>query len=257
MSRDSQAELLKAVEGLASTLAPDVIDDLADGIRGLASPEGAADLARQAATPIQRQLMGRLHAAWVSHGEIEPAALAWALRAAELAVRGERESESLELVWTGPSPQGAAMRRTDQALMDVIDGAGTSLTIATYVAYEVPNVADSLANARRRGVRVRLVLESEHESRQDPFEALQRAVPDAELYRWPTEQRQDQRGSMHVKCAVADAQVAFISSANLTGYAMERNMELGVLIRGGALPKRIEEHFDGLVREGVLERQEV
>jgi len=40
-------------------------------------------------------------------------------------------------------------------------------------------------------------------------------------------------GSLHVKCAVADASVALISSANLTDYTMSLNMELGVLVKGG------------------------
>jgi cardiolipin synthase len=41
---------------------------------------------------------------------------------------------------------------------------------------------------------------------------------------------------MHVKAAAADSRVAFLSGANLTEAALERNMELGVLIRGGHLP---------------------
>ena len=38
------------------------------------------------------------------------------------------------------------------------------------------------------------------------------------------------------KVAVADGNTCFITSANLTGYAMERNMEAGVLISGGTFP---------------------
>ena len=45
---------------------------------------------------------------------------------------------------------------------------------------------------------------------------------------------------MHVKAAVADSRIAFLSSANLTEAALERNMELGVLIRGGHLPAAID-----------------
>jgi phosphatidylserine/phosphatidylglycerophosphate/cardiolipin synthase-like enzyme len=35
------------------------------------------------------------------------------------------------------------------------------------------------------------------------------------------------------KVAVADGSICFITSANLTGYAMEKNMEMGVLIEVG------------------------
>ena len=57
---------------------------------------------------------------------------------------------------------------------------------------------------------------------------------------------------MHVKAAVADSRVAFLTSANLTEAALERNMELGVLIRGGGLAAAIERLVDTLVESGEL-----
>jgi phosphatidylserine/phosphatidylglycerophosphate/cardiolipin synthase-like enzyme len=57
---------------------------------------------------------------------------------------------------------------------------------------------------------------------------------------------------MHVKAAVADSQVAFLSSANLTEAALERNMELGVLIRGGNMPRAIDQLIDSLIESGAL-----
>jgi phosphatidylserine/phosphatidylglycerophosphate/cardiolipin synthase-like enzyme len=43
-----------------------------------------------------------------------------------------------------------------------------------------------------------------------------------------------------------------VSSANLTGKAMERNMELGVIVRGGSVPARIASQFDRLIATDVL-----
>jgi phosphatidylserine/phosphatidylglycerophosphate/cardiolipin synthase-like enzyme len=43
-----------------------------------------------------------------------------------------------------------------------------------------------------------------------------------------------------------------LSSANLTEYAFSINMELGVLITGGALPGRVERHFDSIIQDGRL-----
>jgi phosphatidylserine/phosphatidylglycerophosphate/cardiolipin synthase-like enzyme len=57
---------------------------------------------------------------------------------------------------------------------------------------------------------------------------------------------------MHVKAAVADSRVAFLTSANLTEAALERNMELGVLIRGGTLPASINRLIDALLESGEL-----
>jgi phosphatidylserine/phosphatidylglycerophosphate/cardiolipin synthase-like enzyme len=57
---------------------------------------------------------------------------------------------------------------------------------------------------------------------------------------------------MHAKAAVADSRIAFLTSANLTEAALERNMELGVLIRGGTLPGLIDRLIDGLVESGDM-----
>jgi len=59
-------------------------------------------------------------------------------------------------------------------------------------------------------------------------------------------------GSFHAKCALADKKILLISSANLTQYALELNMELGVLIKRGTFPNIIAEHFDALIREGIF-----
>jgi phosphatidylserine/phosphatidylglycerophosphate/cardiolipin synthase-like enzyme len=69
------------------------------------------------------------------------------------------------------------------------------------------------------------------------------SVPLLSLYR---------HGSLHAKCAVADRRVLFVSSANLTEYALKLNMELGLLVRGGDLPGRAIGHLRRLVEEGVL-----
>ena len=59
-------------------------------------------------------------------------------------------------------------------------------------------------------------------------------------------------GILQVKCALADGRWLFLSSANLTEYAFTLNMELGLLITGGHLPRQAEDHFDRLIQTGVL-----
>ena len=60
--------------------------------------------------------------------------------------------------------------------------------------------------------------------------------------------------AVHAKCAVADSKLAFITSANLTTAAMERNMELGMLIRGGSVPQQLRQHLAALVNTKVVIR---
>ena len=79
----------------------------------------------------------------------------------------------------------------------------------------------------------------------------------AEVYVWPQEMRPTDEaghhGSLHAKCAVADDEYLFVSSANLTGYALTLNMELGLLVRGGPAPRTITAHFARLIGHGVLQ----
>ena len=54
------------------------------------------------------------------------------------------------------------------------------------------------------------------------------------------------------KVAVADGRMCFITSANLTGHAMEKNMEAGVLISGGRIVKLLDEHLRSLVDTKIV-----
>jgi len=46
---------------------------------------------------------------------------------------------------------------------------------------------------------------------------------------------------------VADGKMSFITSANLTGHAMEKNMEAGVLITGEKFSKKLHNHLNSLI----------
>jgi cardiolipin synthase len=43
-----------------------------------------------------------------------------------------------------------------------------------------------------------------------------------------------------------------VTSANLTGHGMNENMELGLLVRGGPVPRRLAAHFAQLMTDRVL-----
>ena len=192
-----------------------------------------------------------------------PGGVALALRSAAAAAQHYRHEQSVELIWTGPDIPGLPLRRTDQALVQVIDAAQKSLLIVSFVVYRVPAITQALISAFERGVFLRICVEAPEPSGQriayDTIQALGQDVLDrAAIYIWPRDQRPtdpDGRfGSLHAKCAVADHELLFISSANLTGHAMHLNMELGVLIRGGRQPATVATHFERLSERGVLQQ---
>ena len=107
------------------------------------------------------------------------------------------------------------------------------------------HVLQALSNATARGVKVRILMEqSQSEGGALNFDAIAKVravVSGAEFYVWHGEAPGfSKSGSVHAKCAVADGEAALITSANLTGAAMDRNMELGVLVRGGELPQQLQ-----------------
>ncbi len=153
------------------------------------------------------------------------------------------------------------MRRTDEALLEVVREARRVLTLVTFAAYRVPEVRDALAGAIDRRVDVRFIGETEEASdgrlRFDAVHALGRDLAaQVRLYEWPHAQRprgvRGRTGSLHAKCALADTTVLFVSSANLTEAALDANMEMGVLLRGGALPLAASRHFERLMASNVL-----
>ena len=78
----------------------------------------------------------------------------------------------------------------------------------------------------------------------------------ATVYGWPLEQRQRNErgdyGALHAKCVLVDSQGLFVSSANMTEFALTLNIELGVLLNGGDAPRQVERNLTELIRTGVL-----
>ena len=178
------------------------------------------------------------------------------LRAAEHIHTRMTDQQTTELVWTGPRTPFVSPRRTEQALLEVINGATWSLFLTSYVAYDIANVVRALNDAIERGVQVHMLLERPRsDGGSISFDALGRlrqAVLGAHFFTWGDAGNAAAGGSVHAKVAVADDERCFITSANLTGSAMERNMEAGVLIRGGELPRLLGSHLRALVETKIV-----
>jgi phosphatidylserine/phosphatidylglycerophosphate/cardiolipin synthase-like enzyme len=194
-------------------------------------------------------------------GGVGAEAVALALVTAAQCEHDHRHEETVEVVWTGPEPAEARFRQTEQAILEVVNSAARRLTVVSYAVYRIPRIREALVAAARRGVVIRLIVETpnriEGQGEYDCLLALGDNVASAcSVYYWPKDQRgRDDNGKLgilHVKCAVADGRWLFLSSANLTEYAFTINMELGVLVTGGELPAQVQEHFDRLIGTGVL-----
>ncbi len=196
-------------------------------------------------------------------GSVGSEAVAVALLTAAKSEDDHRHAETVEIVWTGPEPAETRFRQTEQAILEVVNSATTRLTLVSYAVYRIPRIREALVAAANRGVGIRLIVETpnriEGQGEYDCLLALGSNVASAcSVFYWPQENRpKDDNGKigiLHVKCAVADGHRMFLSSANFTEYAFTINMELGLLVTGGKLPSKVEQHFERLVEVGNFHR---
>jgi phosphatidylserine/phosphatidylglycerophosphate/cardiolipin synthase-like enzyme len=260
-SIDSDAVLIEATRLAVEAMPVGHVESLADAIRSLAGFSEAVmgSVLSSVAGPAYRQNARRFLEAWAKVPEIPGRTAALALMAAANARAAALDEETVDVVWTGPTSLAIPVRRTREVLLELIHASQSRLTIVSFAAYKVPEVLAALGTAVSRGVEVRLILEAADESRgrlsHDAADAFESLGGDVAFYVWPSDKRGisgDPAGTLHAKAAIADVRAAFVTSANLTGQALTANMELGLLVRGGAVPGRLMAHFDELIANGVL-----
>ncbi len=265
MSGALPAALLDRLCRLGQTLPEGICNELATAIRKagtLADHEAVANRVFPQLLSDNRGLLSELATAWQrSSVSISGAEVAAALEAASFQERRLRELSSVELVWTGPSTLSAGLRSTEQVILDMIGRAKRSIYLVTFAAYKVEAVVAALRDAISRGVRVALVVEDKDESDgKVNFNALPALAGGAlralKVYVWPLGQRKrndrGQYGTLHAKCVLVDSDRLFVSSANMTAFALALNIELGVLLNGGDAPRQMERNLTELIRTGVL-----
>jgi cardiolipin synthase A/B len=249
--------LIEAIIELVSDSPPDKTEHLADSIRRLSGAQNALSLTSWDASPRAKSALTKLVSAWQS-AYIPPAELAGMLLGASAAYHRAKGEQEIELVWTGPSSNLIATRKTEQALLQVINSAESRLFITSFVAYDVASIMKALVVAIERGVEVSMLLEASDKHGGgvsiDAISKMKSALPAAKIFSWVKNDEDFYGGKVHAKVAVADENFCFISSANLTGHAMEKNMEAGVLIRGGAIPSSLHRHLEALETTRVIVR---
>lgn len=242
--------LLEAVTAVVCLVSPEKVRALAGAVRKIKDVKANVPLSDVVGTATAKAAVERLVDAWratpVGSGE-----LASMLLAASHAFENVLRHQSTELVWTGPTTPFVSARRTEQALLQVIGAAKQTLFITSFVAYDVSTIVKALNDASMRGVSILMLLESSQDHGGsisfDVIGKMRILVPSAMLYAWRERSAPFADGRVHAKVAVADDDLCFITSANLTGHAMEQNMEAGVLLSGGQIPRLLHDHLQALV----------
>lgn len=243
-------ELLDAIAALVSLVSPEKVQAVAARVRRIEASNAVTALPSVVGTPVASSVVEQFAAAW-QNTTVGSDELASMLIAASHVYTKSASEQSTEFVWTGPTTPFVSARRTEQALLQVINSAEQSLFITSFVAYDVSTIVKALNAANDRGVAISMLLElSQEQGGSITFDAIgnmRELIKSAKLYVWRDKLDEFLNGRVHSKVALADGKMCFITSANLTGYAMEKNIEAGVLITGFRFCNALKLHFESLI----------
>ncbi len=168
-----------------------------------------------------------------------------------------------DLVWSGPEVPGLHARDTRRVYQELLGSAVRSLWLSTYVFSDGSRAFAVLGQRMAEVPELRVTLLLNIQRRRGDTtsaEALVRHFADRfwsvgwpgsvrpRVYYDPRALELDGRGGvLHAKAVVADEETVFVTSANLTDAAFERNIELGLLVRDRALAGAVVAHFRTLI----------
>jgi phosphatidylserine/phosphatidylglycerophosphate/cardiolipin synthase-like enzyme len=232
----------------------------------LAAPYTKADVQIVGADPDASAFLESLRGA-------EPTVVAWMLErlARERRRAADRHAAVAHLVWSGASEGAQSIRDTRVVLSNLFSRVERNVLVSTYVVHNGRAVFAPLTKRlhERPGIDVELYVNlpsrtglDEDEQREvarylDTFarEHWPEDLPLPALYYDPEGRKLGHaRTSLHAKCVVVDERWAFITSANFTEAAQERNIEAGVLLDHPELAEALAARFRALREGGILRR---
>lgn len=188
--------------------------------------------------------------------------------------RGQRKiaEDLFDLVVTGPEAPGITNRDTSVVVREMFAKAERSVMLAGYSVYQGQRVFQALAERMdakpELNVRFFLDVGRKHGDTSASEQIVKRFTEQFRGRQWPTGHRTPevyydprslltdsaQRSCLHAKCIVTDVSRVFVSSANFTEAAQERNLEVGLLINSDHLAQQLTQHFDTLLSHNLLAR---
>lgn len=188
--------------------------------------------------------------------------------ALDVATRTAERTDRADLVWSGPEVPGLHARDTRRVYEELVGSALHSIWVSTYAYYDGPQAFKTLANRMDEipGMHVTMLLniQRKHGDVTAADDLVLRFADRFWKKDWPGSrqpgvfydprslQPEASGGILHAKAVLADDEAAFVTSANLTEAAFDRNIEIGVLSRDHALAASLAMHFQALIDQSLL-----
>ena len=254
------------------SLAPSELRALAISVRNgrVSAPYSALSLQRIIGQDAAGSISGKLASLSESGMSSEALSVCLELTADALSSRSPLE-DLVDLVTTGPESGGVANRSTAVVVSELFRGAEHSVLVAGYAVYQGQRVFQALGNrmVQHPELETRMFLDvPRRQGDTSSADALiARFVQQFKSSQWPSGMplpnvyccgqqivQNGKPGSLHAKCIVVDGEHVFVSSANFTEAAQERNIEVGLLVQSRSLAERVCRFFDALVDSGYFLR---
>lgn len=178
----------------------------------------------------------------------------------------------VQLVTTGPGELVGERRNTSAVVQSMFGSATQSVYVAGFAIYQGQEIFRLLAERMEQlpelNVRMFLNIGRSQSDTSAPSEIIKRFVHRFKTKEWPPGKRLPEvfydpralelnsanRSSFHAKCVLIDRKQLFVTSANFTEAAHERNVEIGIALDSAMIGMRVQQFLDGLVESEHLER---
>ena len=173
-----------------------------------------------------------------------------------------------DLVWSGPEVPGLHARDTRRVYEEILGSAKRSIWVCSYAYFDGPRAFEVLARHMDEIPEMRVTLLLNIQRKWGDTTASDELVRKFAARFWGTDwpgssrprvyydprslELNGPKGLLHAKAVVADDEVVFMTSANLTEAAWDRNIEMGLLVRDRALALSVTTHFRTLIDKGLL-----
>ncbi len=256
-------EAVRSLLALPAHLRQTLAAALESGLLGMAPSTTAVRATLRTNGGQEEQILSLLDA-WRELGVDGRAAAAWLRSLEQLA----DSFSSPDLVWSGPEVPGLHARDTRRVYEEVIGAASRSIWASTYAFFDgerafkvlaertdvLPSLDVTLLLNIHRGRGVTTAADHLVRSFADSFwkEEWPGTSRPAVFYDPRSVATEGPKGVLQAKGVVADEEVVFITSANFTEAALDRNIEMGLLHRDRHVALTVVRHFQTLIDRKLL-----
>jgi phosphatidylserine/phosphatidylglycerophosphate/cardiolipin synthase-like enzyme len=216
---------------------------------------------------------GPLVSAWLNSLEESGFTAPQIARLVRTVVAGRNRDRALvpDLVVSGPDVPGVPTADTYAVVQSLFNEAQTEIVLAGYAFHNGKLLFERLAEQKKRHPALRIIFHvdvprkvgdttlsdgvilryaGDFRTRHWPWEPLPEVYFDPRAL----ETESQVRASLHAKIVVVDRVKLFLTSANFTEAAHQRNIEMGLLSHAPYLAEQVCAYFEGLRQSGQLVR---